>query len=127
MALSVARGMAHIHYENILHCDLAARNLLVDMKVGEINLKINDFGLSGSTTALGDLQRNPLFLKPILLVLTRGQIMKSKFCSKKTNNFQSDGVLLKFLPLVTSAKPVMFGLMALSSTKFVVEQLPTKD
>jgi len=41
--LQVAEGMAYIHLKGIIHCDLAARNVLV----GENNfVKIGDFGLA---------------------------------------------------------------------------------
>eukprot|EP01119_Soliformovum_irregulare_P016450 TRINITY_DN4756_c0_g2_i2.p1 TRINITY_DN4756_c0_g2~~TRINITY_DN4756_c0_g2_i2.p1 ORF type:complete len:162 (-),score=36.88 TRINITY_DN4756_c0_g2_i2:129-614(-) len=38
--------MAHIHAENILHCDLAARNLLVQRRGNDYLLKVADFGMS---------------------------------------------------------------------------------
>jgi serine/threonine protein kinase len=47
IATDTCKGMAHIHREGLLHCDLAARNLLVVIG-GErkISIKISDFGLS---------------------------------------------------------------------------------
>jgi len=51
LALSIARdvasGMSHLHEEKILHCDLAARNLLVALKgKDQYVVKVADFGLS---------------------------------------------------------------------------------
>jgi len=43
MIKNVASGMNHLHSENILHCDLAARNLLV---TSENSIKVADFGMS---------------------------------------------------------------------------------
>jgi len=56
IALGAAAGLTHLHYEDILHCDLAARNLLVSSNVitGNYTVKVTDFGLSktgGSTIA----------------------------------------------------------------------------
>lgn len=50
-ASDVASGMSHLHSENVIHCDLACRNLLVASKGGNIPymLKITDFGLSRVT------------------------------------------------------------------------------
>eukprot|EP01116_Phalansterium_solitarium_P020590 TRINITY_DN611_c0_g2_i4.p1 TRINITY_DN611_c0_g2~~TRINITY_DN611_c0_g2_i4.p1 ORF type:complete len:1462 (-),score=373.43 TRINITY_DN611_c0_g2_i4:258-4643(-) len=47
MALGVAAGMRHLHDENVLHCDLSARNVLL-MAIDEkkCHVKIADFGLS---------------------------------------------------------------------------------
>jgi len=39
----VARGMSHLHYENIIHRDLAARNVLI---TESFEPKISDFGMS---------------------------------------------------------------------------------
>eukprot|EP01118_Nematostelium_gracile_P006220 TRINITY_DN2006_c0_g1_i2.p1 TRINITY_DN2006_c0_g1~~TRINITY_DN2006_c0_g1_i2.p1 ORF type:complete len:570 (+),score=96.57 TRINITY_DN2006_c0_g1_i2:39-1748(+) len=48
MCTNVATGLNHIHYENILHCDLAARNLLV---TEQLTLKVADFGMSRLTNS----------------------------------------------------------------------------
>jgi len=46
-AKDIASGMGHLHAENILHLDLACRNLLVAPKgKEEYTIKITDFGLS---------------------------------------------------------------------------------
>ena len=42
-ALEVAAGLDHIHSKNILHCDIAARNILLSVQ-GVV--KISDFGLA---------------------------------------------------------------------------------
>eukprot|EP00027_Filamoeba_sp_ATCC50430_P015453 CAMPEP_0168573728 /NCGR_PEP_ID=MMETSP0413-20121227/18692_1 /TAXON_ID=136452 /ORGANISM="Filamoeba nolandi, Strain NC-AS-23-1" /LENGTH=412 /DNA_ID=CAMNT_0008607003 /DNA_START=1233 /DNA_END=2471 /DNA_ORIENTATION=+ len=49
-ALDIASGMFHLHSEDIIHCDLACRNLLVAPKnSSKYLLKITDFGLSRVT------------------------------------------------------------------------------
>eukprot|EP01119_Soliformovum_irregulare_P009756 TRINITY_DN2345_c0_g2_i2.p1 TRINITY_DN2345_c0_g2~~TRINITY_DN2345_c0_g2_i2.p1 ORF type:complete len:439 (+),score=130.26 TRINITY_DN2345_c0_g2_i2:994-2310(+) len=49
MAIDAASGMTHIHKENILHCDLAARNLLIRRTGDHLTLKIADFGMAHQT------------------------------------------------------------------------------
>jgi len=46
MAADVAGGMAHLHAENFIHCDLACRNLLCVHERDRVNIKVADFGLS---------------------------------------------------------------------------------
>jgi len=46
LAKDIASGMAHLHMENVLHCDLACRNLLVQKQSGTYLIKISDFGLA---------------------------------------------------------------------------------
>ena len=42
----IASGMMHLHYEKILHRDLACRNILLFEQNGTLCVKIGDFGLS---------------------------------------------------------------------------------
>jgi serine/threonine protein kinase len=39
-------GMSHLHEENLLHCDLAARNLLVMIQGNNFVIKIGDLGMA---------------------------------------------------------------------------------
>jgi len=45
-ARDIASGMSHLHAENIIHLDLACRNLLVTFTLDDCIIKITDFGLS---------------------------------------------------------------------------------
>jgi len=45
-AKSICSGMSHIHKENLLHCDLACRNILISLENNKYILKITDFGLA---------------------------------------------------------------------------------
>eukprot|EP01119_Soliformovum_irregulare_P017728 TRINITY_DN5314_c0_g1_i1.p1 TRINITY_DN5314_c0_g1~~TRINITY_DN5314_c0_g1_i1.p1 ORF type:complete len:743 (+),score=196.98 TRINITY_DN5314_c0_g1_i1:1-2229(+) len=47
-ATDAARGMTHLHSEDFMHCDLAARNLLVAPGSNGYVVKVADFGLSKS-------------------------------------------------------------------------------
>lgn len=46
MAIQIAQGMEHIHSKNIVHLDLALRNVLFTMEGYTVVCKISDFGLS---------------------------------------------------------------------------------
>jgi len=50
IVIGIARGMLHLHMENIIHRDLAARNVLLDQG---FNPKISDFGLSRQVSESG--------------------------------------------------------------------------
>eukprot|EP01119_Soliformovum_irregulare_P020556 TRINITY_DN6680_c1_g1_i2.p1 TRINITY_DN6680_c1_g1~~TRINITY_DN6680_c1_g1_i2.p1 ORF type:complete len:580 (-),score=131.58 TRINITY_DN6680_c1_g1_i2:69-1808(-) len=51
LVLGVASGMSHIHAEDIIHCDLAARNLLIQRESDGYTIKVADFGMSHTIKA----------------------------------------------------------------------------
>eukprot|EP00027_Filamoeba_sp_ATCC50430_P003191 CAMPEP_0168556050 /NCGR_PEP_ID=MMETSP0413-20121227/8671_1 /TAXON_ID=136452 /ORGANISM="Filamoeba nolandi, Strain NC-AS-23-1" /LENGTH=794 /DNA_ID=CAMNT_0008586961 /DNA_START=168 /DNA_END=2549 /DNA_ORIENTATION=+ len=56
MGCDITSGMSHLHHENILHCDLACRNLLVDRKgTNDFLVKITDFGLAHTVNTDSDI------------------------------------------------------------------------
>jgi len=81
IAKDIASGMSHIHKENIMHCDLAARNLLVSLKgKDQYVIKVADFGLSHiSESDNYNLKAEAKF--PIRWsapeMMTRGQVSKA--------------------------------------------------
>eukprot|EP01119_Soliformovum_irregulare_P018069 TRINITY_DN5478_c0_g1_i3.p1 TRINITY_DN5478_c0_g1~~TRINITY_DN5478_c0_g1_i3.p1 ORF type:complete len:691 (-),score=199.18 TRINITY_DN5478_c0_g1_i3:164-2104(-) len=88
----VIRGMAHLHAENIVHCDLAARNLLVSLKGSEFTIKISDLGMSvtvpsdDGTVAIRDTTKLPVrWSAPEVLI-------ESKVC--KASDVWSFGVTM---------------------------------
>lgn len=46
LAHDIACGMQHLHFRNIIHGDLTARNVLLKQENGGVVAKISDFGLS---------------------------------------------------------------------------------
>jgi len=47
LMMDIASGMLHLHSENILHCDLTSRNLLIKSDTeNKYTVKVADFGLS---------------------------------------------------------------------------------
>eukprot|EP01116_Phalansterium_solitarium_P002641 TRINITY_DN1278_c1_g1_i2.p1 TRINITY_DN1278_c1_g1~~TRINITY_DN1278_c1_g1_i2.p1 ORF type:complete len:431 (-),score=86.43 TRINITY_DN1278_c1_g1_i2:460-1752(-) len=58
--LDIARGMAHLHAEKLLHCDLAARNVLIEYRnTTQFTAKICDFGLAHQTGQEDDVYLAP--------------------------------------------------------------------
>jgi len=47
----IAAGVAHLHHEKIVHRDIAARNIMLQMVDGNLVAKIGDFGLSRFTSS----------------------------------------------------------------------------
>jgi serine/threonine protein kinase len=46
MALDTVAGMQYINQQNIIHRDLATRNLLCKVESGRYTVKVADFGMS---------------------------------------------------------------------------------
>lgn len=46
VALQIANGLAYLHRQGIIHCDIKGRNLLLAKKDDRLMAKITDFGLS---------------------------------------------------------------------------------
>mmetsp|Transcript_22433 Transcript_22433/g.31264 ORF Transcript_22433/g.31264 Transcript_22433/m.31264 type:complete len:222 (+) Transcript_22433:2-667(+) len=62
IAMDICAGMSYIHNVNILHCDLACRNLLCEVQGTNITVKITDFGLSHvSHSEVYDASRKTVF------------------------------------------------------------------
>jgi serine/threonine protein kinase len=62
MCVHIARGMAYLHSVNLLHNDLAARNVLVTLNDtkddGKYWLKVSDFGISKYSSSNSTLMSN---------------------------------------------------------------------
>jgi serine/threonine protein kinase len=80
IAVHIARGMAYLHSKNIIHNDLAARNVLIttnsNKSEGSFLAKVSDFGLSfqrnGETESEYTTKEDAMFpgLKFILKLIT---------------------------------------------------------
>jgi serine/threonine protein kinase len=62
MCVHIARGMAYLHSVDLLHNDLAARNVLVTLndskEDGKYLVKVSDFGLSKFSSAKSTMVSN---------------------------------------------------------------------
>lgn len=89
--------------ENILHCDLAPRNLLVQVAGNKHIIKVADFGLSHSTKSesyiVNCIYRHPSVTDPLQL----------------DPNFPSAGALPRCCRLTLSRSSLTSGLLVLSS------------
>ncbi|EGD78666.1 TK protein kinase [Salpingoeca rosetta] len=79
-AMEVAAGLEYIHHQNILHCDLAARNILVS-KAGQ--LKIADFGLARAADSPDCDVSDRTF--PIPVRWSAPEVWQTRILSKKTD------------------------------------------
>ncbi len=88
--------MAYIHSKNLIHCDLAARNLLVD---NSGTTKVADFGLAShkndDRNSKGYNDNLPVIMTSLLFII-----------------FSYVGARLKFCLIRNSALNQMFGVMA---------------
>jgi len=87
-ALAICSGMNHIHHENIIHCDLAARNCLIEKD--SFKVKISDFGMS-KVTLSGTYDANSQTQLPIRWAAP--EVLTRKHFSKASDVW-SFGVLL---------------------------------
>ena len=46
IALGCARGIAHLHAQSIVHRDIAARNILIEVQGADRIAKVTDFGMA---------------------------------------------------------------------------------
>jgi len=88
--VEVASGMLHLHKLNIIHCDLASRNILLRTILDGYLIKISDFGLS-KFTETGEYQSVESAVIPVRYSSPE-LLSKKKF--NKQNDVWSFGVLL---------------------------------
>ena len=110
LALDIAKGVAFLHQHNIVHRDLASRNILLDEREsdGALFAKISDFGMS---RVLGEDQFNHTYqeLGPIKWMATeqlRPKVKGKQTFSRETDSFSfamtlvelvTGGLCLQFL------------------------------
>jgi serine/threonine protein kinase len=88
MAVDVSAAILHLHAENIIHRDIAARNVLVGK---DYSVYVTDFGLSRRTSAAAQVATTNTTIGPIQHMSPEA-ILESEY-SEKSDSF-SFGVLL---------------------------------
>lgn len=78
--LGIARGMYHLHSENIIHRDLAARNILLTKN---LDVKVSDFGMSRQKFGSNDNQKTYSSVGPL-------RWMAPEAIGEKVYSFKSD-------------------------------------
>ncbi len=72
MCIHIARGMSYLHSQNILHNDLAARNVLATLNDrkddGKYLLKVSDFGLSTAAPSKYEIDDDRISTLPSLIL-----------------------------------------------------------
>lgn len=116
IAMDVSSAMSHLHVftfpfdlliiksERIIHCDLAARNLLALLKGRKCLVKITDFGLSEILLSGEDSVHTGTF-----------SFSFNKPTLQNEKNFQLDGVHQKFSLNTLYPKHLMSGLLVFLS------------
>eukprot|EP01118_Nematostelium_gracile_P006194 TRINITY_DN1994_c0_g1_i2.p1 TRINITY_DN1994_c0_g1~~TRINITY_DN1994_c0_g1_i2.p1 ORF type:complete len:370 (+),score=87.44 TRINITY_DN1994_c0_g1_i2:166-1110(+) len=94
MLRDIASGMSHLHSEGILHCDLAARNLLVTTNGHRLIVKIADFGLSRSLEEMSTEKSGDEVTKDVVSIRWAApEVLKDKQYSK-ASDIWSFGVVI---------------------------------
>jgi len=95
IAKEFAAAMLHAHKMNIIHCDLAARNLLVETRGKEFSIKVSDFGMAKySESGEYDLKVNSVipirWCAPEILKKKNKKIYKSWRCMELWSSFMGN-------------------------------------
>uniref|UniRef100_A0A914MMN0 Tyrosine-protein kinase n=1 Tax=Meloidogyne incognita TaxID=6306 RepID=A0A914MMN0_MELIC len=80
MCLGAASGLAHVHENNVVHCDIAARNCLYS----EQKVKIADFGLARELTP-GDTEIKLDKDQKLPIKWLAPETMRDRVCTKKSD------------------------------------------
>ncbi|KAL6040780.1 Ephrin type-A receptor 1 [Balamuthia mandrillaris] len=88
IAMGITAGMQHLHSENIIHCDLAARNVLLSKS---LDAKVSDFGMARVLNAEDEQHQTMAEVGPIRWMAPES--MKDQVYSAKSDVW-SFGVVL---------------------------------
>ncbi|KAL6052490.1 CLL4A clavata1-like receptor S/T protein kinase protein [Balamuthia mandrillaris] len=88
IAMGITAGMQHLHSENIIHCDLAARNVLLN---NSLDAKVADFGMARVLSAEDEQHQTLANVGPIRWMAPES--MKDQVYSAKSDAW-SFGVVL---------------------------------
>jgi len=88
----IASGMRHLHAENVLHCDLSARNVLLALKHNRYECKIADFGLAHFVNESGIYNTDMALQMPIRW--TAPEILMNSKTQTCFNDYWAYGVVV---------------------------------
>eukprot|EP01117_Protostelium_nocturnum_P012650 TRINITY_DN4657_c0_g1_i2.p1 TRINITY_DN4657_c0_g1~~TRINITY_DN4657_c0_g1_i2.p1 ORF type:complete len:865 (-),score=221.17 TRINITY_DN4657_c0_g1_i2:71-2665(-) len=116
--LSIARGMLHLHLENIIHRDLAVRNILLSK---HLEPKVSDFGLSRESQSVESGSTTTATVGP-LKWMSPEAIMQRQYSSK--SDVWSYGVLIWEVWEISDPFPDMTAVEAAVAVSSHGQRLP---
>jgi serine/threonine protein kinase len=96
IAMDIVKGMEYLHSKNIIHLDIAARNILVNLKDNKVTCKVADFGLSIFCDSYGDTTFTSAGMR-VPIKWTSREIYEDYSITNKSDIWSFGGLLIELL------------------------------